>query len=55
VDIEAIAGCLQRLSQLVTDFPQITEMDINPLIVGEPGSEPVVADARVTLVKQSGF
>ena len=49
VDIDAIAGCLQRLSQLVTDFPQIQEMDINPLIVGEVGTEPVVADARITL------
>ncbi|MDI9442894.1 MAG: acetate--CoA ligase family protein [Planctomycetota bacterium] len=49
VDIDAIANCLQRLSQLVTDFPQITEMDINPLIVGEVGTDPVVADARITL------
>jgi acetyltransferase len=49
VDIDAIASCLQRLSQLVTDFPQIAEMDINPLIVGEVGTDPVVADARITL------
>ena len=53
VDIDAIANCLQRLSQLVTDFPQIKEMDINPLIVGEVGTEPVVADARITLSKPS--
>jgi acetyltransferase len=53
VDIEAIASCLQRLSQLVTDFPQIAEMDINPLIVGEVGTDPVVADARITLSKTS--
>lgn len=49
VDIEAIATALQRISQLTTDFPQITELDINPFIVGEIGSEPVVADARMTL------
>jgi len=49
VDIQAIAGALQRISQLTTDFPQITELDINPLIVGEIGTEPVVADARMTL------
>ncbi len=48
VDIHAIAGALQRISQLTTDFPQIVELDINPLIVGEIGSEPVVADARMT-------
>lgn len=48
VDIHAIGGALQRISQLVTDFPQIAELDINPLIVGEIGTEPVVADARMT-------
>ena len=49
VDLDAIAGALQRISQLVTDFPQIEEMDINPFIVGEVGTEPVVADARMIL------
>lgn len=49
VDVSAIASGLQRISQLTTDFPQILELDINPFIVGEFGSEPVVADARMTL------
>ncbi len=49
VDLGAIANGLQRISQLVTDFPQITELDISPLIVGEVGTEPVVADARIIL------
>ena len=49
VDLDAIAGALQRISQLVTDFPQIEEMDINPFIVGEIGTRPVVADARMIL------
>jgi acetyltransferase len=49
VDITAIAVGLQRISQLTTDFPQITELDINPLIVGDFGTDPVVADARITL------
>lgn len=49
VDLDAIAGALQRISQLVTDFPQIEEMDINPFIVGEVGTPPVVADARMIL------
>ncbi|WP_035246019.1 acetate--CoA ligase family protein [Desulfogranum mediterraneum] len=48
VDIGAIAVALQRISQLATDFPQIMELDINPLIVGEIGNEPIVADARMT-------
>jgi acetate---CoA ligase (ADP-forming) len=49
VDIAAIATSLQRISQLATDFPEILEMDINPFIVGEVGSESVAADARITL------
>jgi acetyltransferase len=53
VDIQAVARSLQRISQLTTDFPQIMELDINPLIVGEVGSDPVVVDARMTLVSVS--
>jgi acetyl coenzyme A synthetase (ADP forming)-like protein len=49
VDLEAIAVALQRISQLATDYPEIQELDINPFIVGEIGSEPYVADARMTL------
>lgn len=49
VDLNAIAGALQRISQLVTDFPQIEEMDINPFMVGEVGTTPYVADARMIL------
>jgi acetyltransferase len=49
VDLAAIGGALQRISQLVTDFPQISELDINPFMVGGPGEESVVADARILL------
>jgi acetyltransferase len=49
VDLQAIAGALQRISQLATDYPQIQELDINPFIVGEVGTEAYVADARMTL------
>ena len=49
VDITEIASALQRLSQLVTDFPQIVELDINPFIVGTVGTPAVVADARMIL------
>jgi acetate---CoA ligase (ADP-forming) len=51
VDIEAIASGLQYISQLVTDFPQIMEMDINPFIVGSVGTVSVAADARITLLE----
>jgi len=51
VDIEAIAEGLQRLSQLVTEFPQIQEMDINPYVVGPEGTMPIAVDARMSLEK----
>ncbi|MEW6219752.1 MAG: acetate--CoA ligase family protein [Thermodesulfobacteriota bacterium] len=49
VNLAAIADGLQRISQLATDFPAIAELDINPFIVSAGGSEPFVADARITL------
>jgi len=54
VDLDAIAGALQRISQLATDYPQISELDINPFIVGPVGTEAYVADARMTLAQESG-
>ena len=54
VDLDAIAGALQRISQLATDYPQISELDINPLIVGPIGTEAYVADARMTLTNGNG-
>ena len=52
VDIDALAEGLQRLSQLVTEFPEIQEMDINPYVVGPAGATPVAVDARIS-VEQS--
>ncbi len=46
-DMDAIGECLLRLSQLVVDFPEISELDINPLIVYSKGCK--VADARIIL------
>jgi acetyltransferase len=50
-DIASIAECLQRLSQLVTDFPQIEELDINPLLVFGQGEGAKVIDARILICK----
>ncbi|HUT30447.1 MAG TPA: acetate--CoA ligase family protein [Sedimentisphaerales bacterium] len=49
VDIDAIAEGLQRLSQLVTEFPAIQEMDINPYVVGPEGTPPIAVDARMSV------
>ncbi len=50
-DIDAIVQALLRLSQLVTDFPQIKELDINPFVVGPAGtgSFAVAVDARISV------
>lgn len=48
-DMPAVAECLLRLSQLVTDHGRIKELDINPLIVYPTGQGATVADARVIL------
>ncbi len=49
IDISAITGGLQRLSQLATDFPQVKELSIDPYLVGPVGTEAMVVDARMTL------
>lgn len=48
-DTKAIEECLKRLSQLVIDFEDIKELDINPLIVYERGKGCVIVDARIIL------
>jgi acetyltransferase len=51
VDIELLAENLVRLSQLVSDFPEIVELDINPMFAGAKGSSPVAVDARMSVEK----
>ena len=48
-DISAIADTLLKISQLVTDFPEIVEMDINPLMVFEEGRGVMGIDMRLVL------
>ncbi|MCK4235720.1 MAG: acetate--CoA ligase family protein, partial [Candidatus Krumholzibacteria bacterium] len=48
-DVGAIVECLQRLSQLVNDFEEITELDINPFIVFDKGKGAKVIDARILI------
>lgn len=52
VDIEAIVDCLVRVSQLVVDFPEIEEIDINPLKVGREGDGASAVDARMIISKE---
>ncbi len=48
-DIEALERSLVSLSDMVTNHPEIAEMDINPLMVYEKGKGAVVADCRFIL------
>lgn len=45
--MDQLRDCLLRISQLVTDFPCITELDINPLIISEKNGEGIAVDGRV--------
>ncbi len=48
-DIDAIVDTILKVSQLVTDFPEIIEMDINPFMVLDKGHGGVAADVRITI------
>jgi acetyltransferase len=48
-DQPAIVDTLLRISQLVTDFPEIVELDINPLMVFEQGRGVMGIDMRLAL------
>jgi acetyltransferase len=47
VDEGSVVETIQRLSQLVTDFPAILELDVNPLVVTPEGATAV--DVRLTV------
>ncbi|MBN1413340.1 MAG: acetate--CoA ligase family protein [Spirochaetales bacterium] len=48
-DVESIIACIQRLSQLAVDCPEIKELDINPLIVQNRNEGCYVADTKIML------
>lgn len=49
-DINKLSECIQRLSQLVNDFKEIKELDMNPVLVFEKGKSCKVVDVRIGLV-----
>jgi len=51
-DKAALTGVLHRLARLAEDHPEISELDLNPIIAGESGC--VAVDARVRLRKADG-
>ena len=51
VDQQALADMIERVSRLVTDFPEIGEVDLNPVLATEDGATAV--DARFVLSDES--
>jgi len=49
VDIEAVVDAVLRLAKLLKDFPEIKELDINPLLALENGKGVKVLDARIVI------
>ena len=51
VDTEKLVECMLRFSQLIADFPELKEIDVNPLIVR--GTDVMALDARMALDPQA--
>ena len=48
-DKTKLSECIQKLSQLVTDFKEIKELDMNPVLVMEQGKGCKILDVRIGL------
>lgn len=51
VDMGALVDIIIKVGQLAHEFPEIAEMDINPVFAFEDGKGAVAADARIILRK----
>jgi acetyl coenzyme A synthetase (ADP forming)-like protein len=47
IDRNALVAIIQSVSQLITDFPEISELDLNPVFASETGA--VAVDARIVV------
>ena len=50
-DINSLKETILRVGQLVCDFPEILEMDINPVLVYGAGEGCIALDVKITLSK----
>jgi len=48
-DIPAIEELLLRVSRLVEEVPEISELDLNPVFALPPGQGCLIVDARIRL------
>ena len=51
VDRAALVDILLRVSQLMSDHPEIVELDLNPIMAGPQGTPSLVVDARIKIEK----
>jgi acetyltransferase len=52
VALDEVAAVLVRVSQMISDLPEIIDLDINPLLADNKGA--VAVDARIKLAKAAG-
>ena len=50
VNLKLLEEMLLRLSQLLSDFPEIAQIDINPFIAGSGRDDSFAVDARISLL-----
>ncbi|MGH2457802.1 MAG: acetate--CoA ligase family protein [Chloroflexota bacterium] len=48
-DVDLVVEILERVSQLAADFPEIRELDLNPLVVYQAGHGALAVDVRISL------
>ena len=48
-DIAKVEEIVLRLSQLVTDYPEVIELDINPLMISDKTGEAIAVDGRIKI------
>jgi acetyltransferase len=53
-DREGLVAIIQRISRLLYDFPEIHELDVNPLKVLSTGNGCVAVDCRIVLTPGTG-
>jgi acetyl-CoA synthetase (ADP-forming) len=46
-DLNALTSVITKVGEIITDFPEVMEIDINPLIVFDKGL--VAVDARIVI------
>ncbi len=48
-DLDALEDLIARVTQIAIDFPEVQELEVNPLLLGEEGEGAWAVDALITL------